>query len=197
MRKLLGGVCLSIWTSVSCGAGASPGADDLESTKQALPSAYPPVQTYSPGDPLPIAAHTHLVVSYCKRLEEIMAVGVDARTGTVAFRLQTSTSTNTSRFLTLAYSSGVPLTVYTAPVVVRSLEAAPPAPSGTPEVPDLPIMNPIHVTCSSDVGSDIPPGGGVPTGDQEFEERWDRFTILAEDTSDALHRVARPVPSAQ
>ncbi|WNG33979.1 hypothetical protein F0U60_10300 [Archangium minus] len=195
MRKLLGGVCLSIWAGVSCGGSPGVVAEGTERTVRALSSTLPPVEDYPAGAPLPVVAYTHLVVGYCKSLDDFMAVGVDAATGTVRFRFQGNDPTSTSRFMALAYSAGVPLTVYTTPVEVLLEEESQPAASGASQVPQLPMTAGTYYTCvpSSEIG-DRPPEE-PPTGGNPVAERWELFTELALNTARALHRVARlPAP---
>lgn len=188
MRKLLLLVGFGLLGGFSCGTGTDTVVEETGSTQRPVVTSLPAIQDYIAGAPLPTGPFTHLVVAYCKNLGDFMAVGVDASSGTVVFRLRANDPTTTSRFLSVAYGAGVPVTVYTANVLVPDEEVEPPAPG----LPDLPITGVIFPVCTSEVGDPLPPRP-PPTGDEE--SRWLIFTDLAIDTSRVLHRVARPVPS--
>ncbi|OJT27051.1 hypothetical protein BO221_03380 [Archangium sp. Cb G35] len=187
MRKLLLLVGFGLLGGFSCGTGTDTAVEETGITQRPVATELPTIQDYIAGDPLPTGPLTHLVVAYCKDLGDFMAVGVNASSGTVAFRLRANDPTTTSRFLSAAYGAGVPVTVFTADVLVPDEEVEPP----TPGLPDLPITGVIFPVCTSEVGDPLPPRP-PPTGHEAL--RWMLLTDLAIDTSRVLHRVARPVP---
>ncbi|MFY0567714.1 hypothetical protein ACN28E_28335 [Archangium lansingense] len=188
MRKPLLLVCLLFLGGFTCGPGTDTVVQNAGSTRSPLVTSLPAIQDYLAGDPLPTGPITHLVVAYCKNLGDFMAVGVNASSNTVMYRLRANDPTTTSRFFSVAYGAGVPVTVYTANVLVPDEEVEP----SVPGTPDLPITGVIFPVCTSEVGDPLPPRP-PPTGHEA--SRWQIFTDLAIDTSRVLHRVARPVPS--
>ncbi|WP_224361544.1 hypothetical protein [Hyalangium versicolor] len=188
MRKLLLFMSLAIWGAISCVAG--PDTEELGTTRSALSAPLPPIRDYTPTSSLPLSGYTHLVVSYCQDNGRFWAAGVDAYTHTVVFLLRGLDGALTPRFLGAAYGIGVPVTVYTAPIIVLSEEEAPTV--GSSNTDPLPITGRYFPTCNGDV-ADPPPGGGVPQGDQQIE-RWNTFGDLALDTAEGLHQVGRAPP---
>lgn len=190
MRKLLFCVSLAIWGVISCGTGKNTA--ELGSTAHALTAPMPPVREYAAGDALPSSGYTHLVVNYCKQNGGFAAAFVDASSGTVVALLRGNDATLTGRFLPAAYDIGVPVTLYTAPVIVLSDEDPT---ASSPSTTDLPIAGVLHPTCSSNGDIGDPPPTMPPTGDEEDPTPWwQSFVDLAIKTAEALHGVSRAPP---
>lgn len=188
MRKLLLWVCLSAWGVASCqttpAAGGTPGSASASSEP-------PPVRFYGPENPLPLQGYTHLVMGHCPESGQAVAMGVEAPSGEVVFRLQNDDPSLTPRLFSSAYAAGVPVTVYTAPVAVLPDEARPPPPD-RPVPGDSPFFDP----CTDHV-PDPPPDRMDPTGGPRppaWEQWWGTFTELGLKTAQELHEVARTPP---
>jgi len=164
-------------------AGPGAGWESRGQVGSALVS-LPPLETYPTGSPLPTGSYTHLVVGRCGEDGRFMAEAVFAPRGTIVARWVGYSATASSNFLAEAYGVGVPITVYTARVVVEG--APPPSGSTTGDV----LYDPCELPVAGDV-SDDPPADPGPQGDGRL---WDVFSWLAIDTAQAIGTVASPPP---
>lgn len=188
MKKLLLCVSLVIWGVISCRTGPEP---DVGTTRRALTAPLPPVSDYSPTIALPSGGYTHIVVGVCHLPDrgDFGAAFVSASSGTVVALVRGRDPALTSRFLSSAYSLGVPVTLYTAPVLVLSDDQPPPSgPTGEP----LPLDGVVFNNClpAGDVSDEPPPNS--PTGGEEAW--WEIFGNLSLKTAQALHQVSRAPP---
>lgn len=114
------------------------------------PSTLPSLQPYKPGSPLPLRGATHLVAGLClSEPARVVVYGVDARGCAITFRVSASEPTTVQALLAQSQRSGLPLTLFSAPV-------APVRGSTTP------VVDPCDLTKGSQQGSDVPTGGGGP-----------------------------------
>lgn len=172
--------CLSIGCQVT---GPGAGWESRAQVGSALIS-LPRLERYPTGSSLPTGSYTHLVVGRCDEDGRFMAEAVNAPRGTIVARWVGFSDSASSRFLAEAWSVGVPVTVYTARVVV---EGAPPPPDGSS---GNVLYDPCDIPVAGDV-SDEPPSDPGPLGDEQL---WDVFSWLALDTAGAISTVASPAP---
>jgi hypothetical protein len=187
MKKLLLCVSLVIWGVISCRTGPEP---EVGTTRRALSAPLPPVSDYTAGTSLPSGGYTHLVVALCPDPDHLpfSAAFVDASSGAVVTLLSGRDPTLTSRFLSSAYTLGVPVTVYTAPVLLLSEQQPPPTgPTGEP----LPINGVVVPPCTPNGDTSDPPPEGETGGEEAW---WELFGNLSLQTAEALHQVSRAPP---
>ncbi len=186
-----------VWMSVAlCGLlwgcqSAVPGAEwESLSTASSAMQVLPPVLEYPDptGAQLPTGSYSHLVMGRCGDDGRFMAEAVNAPQGLIVARWVGYDAVASSRFLTEALGLGVPLIIYTEPVM---LGEAPSAGGGT-EV--LPAYEPCWITIAGDP-SDDPPGESNPTGnDPPDESTWGLFSEIAIGSAQALGAVTSPPP---
>jgi hypothetical protein len=162
------------------------------------PITLPALQTYPSGVPLPVGSFTHLVMGRCGEDGRFMAEAVNAPGRTIVARWVGYSDAAASRFLAEAWGAGVPVTVYTARVVVKG---APPSPTGSPEGV---LYEPCHIPRAADVppeGEEPTPNAGDPRdelpsdpGPQGGKPLWQWFSWLALDTAQAIDTVSSRAP---
>jgi hypothetical protein len=165
----------------------------------AVPTA-PPLQTVPDIGGLPtLPPSSHIVVTIYPRAGKYLAAGVDRRERRFSFALVGSRAT-LNAMLERFYATRVPVTVYTAPLVLEGSAQTPPpnplVPAPAPAV-SLPSTEPTRTDggvggtqCENCIGDDQGGGERNPGGDDGFRI----FLRLAWDVSSKLEPVARPGP---